>query len=257
MRMQLLPLLAPQAVLALLLLAAAPAASSAGGSAASVAAPRARRTCETGGEHAHLPFCNSSLALEERVDDLLQRSTMEELIAQLLLGPDDSPGIARLGVPPLGTAEALHGVCTALDSRKLGCLPPPWAAEGSGCATAFPAPIALGATFDTSLYFEIGAAIAAEARAFNNYKFQHPASEFLFRHHNPQALVFYAPNVNLVKDPRWGPSFATPPLPVCAFTSHAQGSNVVVATMPCVWLGRAKSPTTRAGRALDSALRLE
>jgi hypothetical protein len=161
------------------------------------------RPCEPGGGHAAaFPMCNTSLPLEARLDDLIERATIEELMAQLLLGPDDSPGIARLGVPPMGTAEALHGVCTALDSRELGCLPAP-----GGCATAFPAPLALGATFDTQLFFEIGKAIGVEARAINNYNYASGnASTVLFRHHNRQALVFFAPNVNLIKDPRWGRS---------------------------------------------------
>lgn len=160
------------------------------------------RPCEPGGEHAALPMCNTSLPLEARLDDLIGRASIEELMAQLLLGPDDSPGIARLGVPPMGTAEALHGVCTALDSRALGCLPAP-----GGCATAFPAPLALGATFDTQLFFEIGKAIGVEARAINNYNYvRGNDSTVLFRHHNRQALVFFAPNVNLIKDPRWGRS---------------------------------------------------
>ena len=39
--------------------------------------------------------------------------------------------------------------------------------------------------------------------------------------------------------------------PLSAFIPHAQGSSGVVATMPFVWRGRTKSPTTRAGRVLD------
>ena len=42
-----------------------------------------------------------------------------------------------------------------------------------------------------------------------------------------------------------------------AFIQRAQGSSGAVATMPFVWRSHAKSPTTRAGRALDTALWLE
>ena len=45
--------------------------------------------------------------------------------------------------------------------------------------------------------------------------------------------------------------------PLFAFTSRAQGSSGAVATVPFVWRSHAKAPTTRAGRALDIALRLE
>ena len=145
-----------------------------------------------------LPFCNASMSVDERVVDLVQRATLEELQAQLLLGPDDTPGIPRLGVPPMGTAEALHGVCTALESKQVGCLPEAAAAPGStGCATAFPAPLALGATFNDELFAEIGRAIAQEARALNNFNYGHNSSQMLLRHHNAQALTFFAPNVNL------------------------------------------------------------
>ena len=45
--------------------------------------------------------------------------------------------------------------------------------------------------------------------------------------------------------------------PPCACISHAQGSSGVVVNMAFVWRGRTKSATTRAGRALDLAVRLE
>ena len=41
--------------------------------------------------------------------------------------------------------------------------------------------------------------------------------------------------------------------PLRVFISHAQGSSGVVATMPFVWRGRTKSPTTRAGPSLELA----
>ena len=45
--------------------------------------------------------------------------------------------------------------------------------------------------------------------------------------------------------------------PLFAVISRAQGSSGAVATMPFVWRSHAKSPPTRAGCALDIALRLE
>ena len=44
--------------------------------------------------------------------------------------------------------------------------------------------------------------------------------------------------------------------PPCTLISHTQGSSGVVDTMPFVWRSHAKSPPTRAGCALDIALRL-
>ena len=45
--------------------------------------------------------------------------------------------------------------------------------------------------------------------------------------------------------------------PPCALSPHAQGSGGATATVPFAWRGHTKSTTTRAGRALDLALRLE
>ena len=56
---------------------------------------------------------------------------------------------------------------------------------------------------------------------------------------------------------RGGPVQPLRVFPLFAFISRAQGSSGAVATMPFVWRSHAKSPTTRAGRALDIALRLE
>ena len=52
-----------------------------------------------------------------------------------------------------------------------------------------------------------------------------------------------------------GPSFAY--FHLCAFLSHVQGSSGVVATIPFVWHGRTKSPTSRAGPCPELALRPE
>ena len=46
-------------------------------------------------------------------------------------------------------------------------------------------------------------------------------------------------------------------LPPCALLSHAQGSSGAVATMPFVWRGHTKSPTTRARPSHDLPLPLE
>ena len=58
----------------------------------------------------------------------------------------------------------------------------------------------------------------------------------------------------------WGPLDGPSSLrvfPLFALISRAQESSGAVATMPFVWRSHANSPTTRAGRALDIALRLE
>ncbi len=82
----------------------------------------------------------------------------------------------------LRSTEGLHGVVS-------GCGAKGWV-NGTGCPTDFPAPIALGATYDKALWHSVGQTIGLEARALSN---QQVAGIYLF-----------TPNINLVRDPRWG-----------------------------------------------------
>jgi beta-glucosidase-like glycosyl hydrolase len=61
---------------------------------------------------------------------------------------------------------------------------------GTGCATSFPAGIGLGATFNRTLWSAIGQAIGTEGRAYHNKKVG-------------AGIIYWAPDVNLVRDPRW------------------------------------------------------
>ena len=130
---------------------------------------------------AGLPFCNTSLPFSMRAEDLLSRLNLTQKWQQMTMQP---PAIPELGLDELNFGgEALHGV---------------WASCVRGrCPTQFPAPLAMGATFDADLWRAVGAATGAEARA-------------LYATHNATGLegalglTFYAPNVNLLRDGRWG-----------------------------------------------------
>src|SRR5438093_1043391 len=94
------------------------------------------------------PFQNPDLAIEERVDDLISKLTIEEKIGQTMMA---SPEITRLGIPKYDWwNEALHGVAR------------------NGIATVFPQAIALAATWNPELHEQIAEAISTEARAKNN-----------------------------------------------------------------------------------------
>ena len=75
---------------------------------------------------------------------------------------NSSPAIARLGLPAYEWwSEALHGVA--------GSPGVSFARDGDfSCATSFPEPIGLGATFDRQLIRALASVTSTEARAFNN-----------------------------------------------------------------------------------------
>lgn len=80
-------------------------------------------------------------------------------------------------------------------------------------ATSFPQVIVTAAAFNTSLWFSIGKAVAVEARAMYNV--------------GQAGLTFWAPNVNIFRDPRWGRGQETPgedPLTASAYAvEYVQG----------------------------------
>lgn len=125
-----------------------------------------------------LPFRNSSLPVEKRVNDLIGRLTTDEKISLLLY---NSPGVERLGIPQYNWwNEALHGVARA------------------GRATVFPQAIGMAATFDDSLIQNVANAISDEARAKYNVAIKNNnRSQYL-------GLTFWSPNINIFRDPRWG-----------------------------------------------------
>jgi beta-glucosidase len=117
-------------------------------------------------------------AAEARAAALVARMTLEEKVGQLVT---DAPAIPRLGVPAYHWwSEALHGVARA------------------GKATVFPQAIALAATFDEPLVREVAGVIALEARAKHAEAARGGATG------RYEGLTFFSPNLNILRDPRWG-----------------------------------------------------
>ncbi|MBQ7598443.1 MAG: glycoside hydrolase family 3 protein, partial [Clostridia bacterium] len=109
---------------------------------------------------------------------LVAQMTAEEKMSQLLF---ESPAIERLGIAAYNWwNEACHGVARA------------------GVATVFPQSIGMAASFDTPLVGEIAAAIAEEGRAKYNKSVAH-GDRGIYK-----GLTYWAPNVNIFRDPRWG-----------------------------------------------------
>lgn len=115
---------------------------------------------------------------KQRAKELVAQMTLDEKIHQML---HVAPAIERLGIPAYNWwNEALHGVARA------------------GTATVFPQAIGLAATFDEDLLERIADAIALEARAKYNMQQEFGDTDIY------KGLTFWAPNVNIFRDPRWG-----------------------------------------------------
>ena len=121
-------------------------------------------------------YLNPDLPTEVRVDDLVSRMTLEEKASQVV---HQAKAIPRLGVPAYNWwSEALHGVLT-------------------DHVTVFPEPIGLAATFDAPAIHEMAVAISTEARAKHHELIRNGTF-------NATGLDFWAPNLNIFRDPRWG-----------------------------------------------------
>src|SRR5581483_3785659 len=117
--------------------------------------------------------------LQRRVADLVRRMSLAEKAAQLRNG---APAIPRLGVPAYDYwSEAAHGVAN------------------QGLATVFPQAIGNAASFNLANIRAMGHVIGVEGRGKFNDEFARTGASRLFR-----GLTFWAPNINIFRDPRWG-----------------------------------------------------
>ena len=134
-----------------------------------------------------LPFCDPKLPFMERAKDLESRLTLKEKIQQT---STIAPAIERFGIKDYNwRSNCLHG----------------WSASGGQWTegltwTVFPAPIGLGATFDTDLVSKVGQTTADEGRALHNVMMNANDGSST----EAAGLNCFSPNVNLFRDPRWG-----------------------------------------------------
>lgn len=132
------------------------------------------------------PFQDTTLPVDYRVDDLLRRLTLEEKLAFM---QHQNPGVPRLGLRPYSWwNEALHGV------------------GRNGKAVVYPMPIAMAATFDPDLVERVFQNIASEARA--KY-FEYSSDDGVAVPEDNKGLTFFTPNINILRDPRWGKGMET------------------------------------------------
>ena len=129
------------------------------------------------------PWQDPTKSLDWRVEWLIQNLTLDEKLSLMV---HQNPAIPHLGLPAYSWwNEALHGVARA------------------GRATVYPMPIAMAATFDTSLVRNVFADVATEARI----KYRQAQDTGYFGDY--AGLTFFTPNINLFRDPRWGRGMET------------------------------------------------
>ena len=159
------------------------------------------------------PYQNPDLPVEQRVEDLLARMTLQEKIFQTdqyfsgdFTTQDETGRVTRLDMDRLDALLTGHSAGSvqlrgmsaaqanqvqryAVEKTRLG-IPFIFSEEAlhglmTGTATSFPQQIGLAATFDPDLGREMGHAIAAEARASGIHE-------------------VYGPVMDLIRDPRYG-----------------------------------------------------
>src|SRR5579863_8155617 len=135
------------------------------------------------GQSAEKPvYLNTNLPPEKRAADLVSRMTLEEKATQLV---NQARAIPRLNIPRYDWwSEALHGV----------------AVNGT---TEFPEPVGLAATFDTPTLHKMAIDISIEARIKHVQDVRAGHSNIF------EGLDFWAPNINIFRDPRWGRGLET------------------------------------------------
>jgi beta-glucosidase len=122
-------------------------------------------------------YLNQSLPPQQRAADLVHRMTVEEKVTQLV---NQSRAVPRLNVPDYDWwSESLHGVAR------------------NGTAE-FPEPIGLAATFDIDAIHRMAIVIGTEGRASHVRGMRDGQSDIF------EGLDFWAPNINIFRDPRWG-----------------------------------------------------
>ena len=134
---------------------------------------------------APLPYRNPKLAVEARVADLLHRMTPEEKAAMLAgSGWMESEPNTRLGIPAIKMADGPMGVRSWQGSSAV--------TNGATAlrvtSTAFPAGLAMAATWDPELVQQQGKVVAQEVKALGRD-------------------MILGPTVNIARQPLWGRNF--------------------------------------------------
>jgi beta-glucosidase len=143
-------------------------------------------------------YLDTHYSFAERAADLVSRMTLAEKVAQLRT--DSAPAIPRLGVQQYTYwSEGQHGV------NALGANTNPGGVTGGPHATSFPTNFAAAMTWDPQLMYQETTAISDEVRGFLDKSLWNTGQNNLGPSPSDYgSLTFWAPTVNMDRDPRWG-----------------------------------------------------
>ena len=129
-------------------------------------------------------FRDTSLSFEERVESLISILTPEEKVGLMM---NKAVSVDRLGIPSYNWwSEACHGVV------KAGY-------------TVYPQPIGMAAAFNPEMIYDVFTQVSDEARAnWNRSEREYNVAMGAINYPGNPELTFWCPNVNIVRDPRWG-----------------------------------------------------
>nr|WSX76328.1 glycoside hydrolase family 3 C-terminal domain-containing protein [Streptomyces sp. NBC_00899] len=143
-------------------------------------------------------YLDTHHSFQERAADLVSRMTLQEKVQQL--STNSGPAIPRLGVQQYTYwSEGQHGV------NQLGADQHNGGVQGGVHATSFPVNFASSMSWDRDLMYQETTAISDEVRGFLDKSLFDKGQNNL----GPSAddygsLTYWAPTVNLDRDPRWG-----------------------------------------------------
>jgi xylan 1,4-beta-xylosidase len=180
--------------------------------------------CQNDAPSRSLPFCNASLSIDDRLDDLVDRLTLAEKVH--MLSPDASLGdaccthtgnISRLGIPSyMWLVEANTGVQAACITMTTSSSSSSSTSTNTTesisqlsqqhyCATQFSGPLSIAASFNRTSWTLKGRVLGTEQRAFANLH-GHKLRDM----RNGIGLHAYGPNINQQRDARFGRSSELP-----------------------------------------------
>ncbi|MYS21457.1 beta-glucosidase [Streptomyces sp. DvalAA-14] len=143
-------------------------------------------------------YLDTGYSFQERAADLVSRMTLQEKVQQL--STNSGPAIPRLGVQQYTYwSEGQHGI------NQLGADQNNGGVQGGVHSTSFPTNFASSMSWDKDLMYQESTAISDEARGFLDKSLFGTGQNNL----GPSAddygdLTYWAPTVNLDRDPRWG-----------------------------------------------------